>query len=307
MNSRKAFTLIELLVVIAIIAILAAILFPVFAQAKEAAKKTAALSNVKQIGTGFVIYATDYDDQFPFSMGRMPTTGQWLWNFFTPTPHDGIANLGWNNPILDQANSVGWANSTQPYIKNNDILMAPGQNNGSLGAVARAGKTLVKAGLTMNGLMQFMSSSQIEAPSTAILLWGGQGMVATEGFSTSHPPLRCTVNTEDCRFNAGGKSQPSAATGFQNGAFALPLNAKVWLYTKGAPFVRADSSAKHMKIGNVTAAPSQGFESRFTDPYSIATNGGPGYSYWGCNTPEGFDAALPGNFWWCYFRPDRAR
>jgi len=58
----RAFTLIELLVVIAIIAILAAILFPVFAQAKAAAKKTADLSNLKQLGTGAYMYANDYDD-----------------------------------------------------------------------------------------------------------------------------------------------------------------------------------------------------------------------------------------------------
>jgi prepilin-type N-terminal cleavage/methylation domain-containing protein/prepilin-type processing-associated H-X9-DG protein len=60
---KKAFTLIELLVVIAIIAILAAILFPVFAQAKAAAKRTTALSSVKQISTGWQIYASDYDDR----------------------------------------------------------------------------------------------------------------------------------------------------------------------------------------------------------------------------------------------------
>ena len=62
---KKGFTLIELLVVIAIIAILAAILFPVFAQAKAAAKKTACLSNSKQIGTASQIYVNDYDDMFP--------------------------------------------------------------------------------------------------------------------------------------------------------------------------------------------------------------------------------------------------
>ncbi len=64
---QKGFTLIELLVVIAIIAILAAILFPVFAQAKAAAKKTAALSNAKQLNTGLLIYCNDADDVYPTS------------------------------------------------------------------------------------------------------------------------------------------------------------------------------------------------------------------------------------------------
>src|SRR5271166_6241044 len=65
----KAFTLIELLVVIAIIAILAAILFPVFAQAKAAAKQTVALSDIKQTSLAAVIYANDYDDTFPGNQG----------------------------------------------------------------------------------------------------------------------------------------------------------------------------------------------------------------------------------------------
>ncbi|MFW5697380.1 MAG: prepilin-type N-terminal cleavage/methylation domain-containing protein [Fimbriimonadaceae bacterium] len=63
MTNKKAFTLIELLVVIAIIAILAAILFPVFAQAKEAAKKTARISDSKQVALGAIMYSGDYDDQ----------------------------------------------------------------------------------------------------------------------------------------------------------------------------------------------------------------------------------------------------
>ncbi len=64
MNHKKAFTLIELLVVIAIIAILAAILFPVFAQAKAAAKKSATLSNLKQNGTAVALYQSDHDDTY---------------------------------------------------------------------------------------------------------------------------------------------------------------------------------------------------------------------------------------------------
>jgi prepilin-type N-terminal cleavage/methylation domain-containing protein/prepilin-type processing-associated H-X9-DG protein len=65
LNQPRAFTLIELLVVIAIIAILAAILFPVFAQAREKARQTVCLSNIKQIGSGLMMYTQDYDETYP--------------------------------------------------------------------------------------------------------------------------------------------------------------------------------------------------------------------------------------------------
>ena len=65
MRTRSAFTLIELLVVIAIIAILAAILFPVFSQAREKAREISCVSNLKQIGTGFAMYTQDYDELYP--------------------------------------------------------------------------------------------------------------------------------------------------------------------------------------------------------------------------------------------------
>src|SRR5690242_21003145 len=64
-SGKRGFTLIELLVVIAIIAILAAILFPVFAQAREKARATSCLSNLKQIGTGCMMYIQDYDETYP--------------------------------------------------------------------------------------------------------------------------------------------------------------------------------------------------------------------------------------------------
>jgi prepilin-type N-terminal cleavage/methylation domain-containing protein len=70
MRTRHGFTLIELLVVIAIIAILAAILFPVFAQAREKARQTTCLSNGKQIGLATMMYVNDYDEMFPFQQWR---------------------------------------------------------------------------------------------------------------------------------------------------------------------------------------------------------------------------------------------
>ncbi len=73
---KRGFTLIELLVVIAIIAILAAILFPVFARAREKAKQTSCLSNLKQIGLATVMYVGDYDDTFPLSFYDTTTPGR---------------------------------------------------------------------------------------------------------------------------------------------------------------------------------------------------------------------------------------
>ena len=93
---KRGFTLIELLVVIAIIAILAAILFPVFARAKEAAKKTSCLSNMKQLGTSLMLYKSDYDDTY------MKTT------YNSGTPRRG-----------------SWVYTSQPYVQNFNIYKCP--------------------------------------------------------------------------------------------------------------------------------------------------------------------------------------
>jgi prepilin-type N-terminal cleavage/methylation domain-containing protein/prepilin-type processing-associated H-X9-DG protein len=94
---RRGFTLIELLVVIAIIAILAAILFPVFARAREKARQSSCLSNVKQISTGILMYVQDYDEKFPFYAQGNYSNDPWVF----------------------------WPHQFQPYIKNWQVYACP--------------------------------------------------------------------------------------------------------------------------------------------------------------------------------------
>jgi prepilin-type N-terminal cleavage/methylation domain-containing protein/prepilin-type processing-associated H-X9-DG protein len=110
MQKRNAFTLIELLVVIAIIAILAAILFPVFAQAKVAAKKASDLSNIKQIGLAQLMYTNDYDDMYSPSSIEDHNNGA------CPSAFNG-APIGWWTP---------WEALLYPYTKNGQIFISPG-------------------------------------------------------------------------------------------------------------------------------------------------------------------------------------
>src|SRR5262249_40071382 len=104
--NKGGFTLIELLVVIAIIAILAAILFPVFAQARNAARQTTCTSNLRQLGTAVLMYIQDYDEQFP----------AWVPGTSSANPVDS-----WGRP-----EGTGWfMNQIQPYIKNYGLYQCP--------------------------------------------------------------------------------------------------------------------------------------------------------------------------------------
>jgi prepilin-type N-terminal cleavage/methylation domain-containing protein len=112
MRQGRAFTLIELLVVIAILAILAAILFPVFGRAKAAAKQSACISNIRQQGTGTGLYMTDHDDFFPYAVDASDKYRPTIWAG-NPAFQAQIAAM----PLLQD--------SLQPYVKSKEIFKCP--------------------------------------------------------------------------------------------------------------------------------------------------------------------------------------
>lgn len=189
---RSAFTLIELLVVIAIIAILAAILFPVFAQAKEAAKKTVCVSNLKQMNLAWTMYATDSDGAAMLAYDYTGNTPgcDWIgwWGCHDPATDTIVTNSSYLHPYTKseglkacptyKPTDAGWGNTGYGY----NYMSFPGTTLGS--------DSLPTAALT--------NESEIEAPSETITfaeasrwdLWSGGPVVITGSAYIQYPSSR---------------------------------------------------------------------------------------------------------------------
>lgn len=163
-SKRRGFTLIELLVVIAIIAILAAILFPVFAQAREAARKTSCASNQKQIGLGMKMYVQDYDEQWP--PNRQTEQTSWA----------GICSSGGGN--FDN-----WKSLIQPYIKNYQLYKCPSNTQSNARDESRDGNNRISYAINgglfpslLGGNQGSVAEAQLERPADTMVVmetaWG---------------------------------------------------------------------------------------------------------------------------------------
>ena len=260
---RKAFTLIELLVVIAIIAILAAILFPVFAQAKEAAKKTSDLSAIKQVGTAQMIYASDYDDIFvPAYQVPQGADGNVCWSAWHVwlDPYmktlGGVAADGWCGGDVRQFNdrrtSYGITRSGRDQGNNaathswsaNALVM--GMNRGVWGGGSC-------------GVHTSLSTTAIARPSETILM-GLPNKQADGGRPGDTVRLGCDgpANLATDRVAAAtfidGLMKIDTTKLFADGCPGYPnWSCKSWgyEYSQGTPVVRTDSSAKVMKFGQL--------------------------------------------------------
>ena len=183
---QRGFTLIELLVVIAIIAILAAILFPVFAQARAKARQTACMANLKQLGLGFEMYAQDHSEMLP------------LW---------GYGDTGSDNANGPAQGFYSWDTVLLPYLKNQEILKCPDNpyDRDARGyAMPRYVGDPFGVGLPLH-------MARVPLPSETVLLTekgkhapGVAGDAAMEAFYQSHSASPWDLETD--MFHNGGKN-----------------------------------------------------------------------------------------------------
>ena len=215
---RRGFTLIELLVVIAIIAILAAILFPVFAQAREAARKTACLSNCKQMGTGVMMYSQDYDEILP------------------------AAGYSYNSSIsVNDLRNPKWMDVVQPYVKNDHIFDCPSDTatkkfvslatnpNRGTGTNPPGGSYLINTAYNGGGALAGpagQSLAVIGSPADTIFIAEGPSVVNNQfywssGAAAPNPPLTpfatypATSGSDNNSFHMDTKAAP-AYFGYQD-------------------------------------------------------------------------------------------
>ena len=155
---RKGFTLIELLVVIAIIAILAAIILPVFAQAREAARKTACTSNLRQLGSAMAMYSQDYDEVLPGTWdaagGVGSSSGSGGWMYFTN--------------VLTQVQFDPSRGSLQSYVKNDGIFRCPSDPTSN--RCSYAINCLLSSPSAITAFYRGQSLSALTQPASTLLL-----------------------------------------------------------------------------------------------------------------------------------------
>ena len=240
----RAFTLIELLVVIAIIAILAAILFPVFAQAKESAKKTACLSNNKQMGLALYMYLGDNDDNLP--MANYPNN-----------PGNVPSAFSYRASRTDYI-ALNWADLIQPYTKNYNIFKCPDDSSGPLvvNGTIIPGFPLSYAlnmyiYLPLGGFPDFMGTtgapiSEVATPSTVLFIVESNSSISQEVVdpaSTKRVGLNRHVlgsNYVYCDTHAHFHVMPVAWTTIPDSTWSTPSLAQETGYNQWFPWLGGD-------------------------------------------------------------------
>lgn len=269
-SHRRGFTLIELLVVIAIIAILAAILFPVFAQARMAAKKAQSISNLKQQTLAAIMYTNDNEDAFPLGQSSSPgNLPDWTWNYIVPVPVSlyAAADPAWKKEVASQF----VFNSIQSYAKNIDILQCPAGTRIARGPFTLSPSIAPPAGTvgvtyTYNGLLSSYASSGTGAPAIVPVFWHGHGKRTMFGYGYTSPWLNCNNPLQPCIYvpsHAGCNSTPN---GDQSGYTTNSSKTGVDVFNNGVIMSFVDGHVSYRRTG-VNGSPTARTDPR-RDPWA---------------------------------------
>jgi prepilin-type N-terminal cleavage/methylation domain-containing protein/prepilin-type processing-associated H-X9-DG protein len=259
-NRSSGFTLIELLVVIAIIAILAAILFPVFAQAREKARQTACLSNMKQIGLGLMMYTEDFDEGLPCGMYQ----------------HNG-ANGDYG---------MGWVGQIYPYITNGPVFNCPSDSFDP-----KYDPNDMKVSYAYNQWLDSNSGStpgltylsRMTSPANVLVLLEVTGgftyATANGGFTPLPNESRSPVATGYPGSTPNGAQK--YATGQMSDNFSSPNFYTPGRHTGGSVYLAADGHAKWTRAENIS------------NGGSLAAGDAPGHAAWQviCGSGDMVDSA----------------
>jgi hypothetical protein len=236
----------------------------VFAAAKEKAKQTQCLSNIKQLSEGFELYKSDSDDRLPLAQTLDTTTNTWR----VPIPWNGTQLIefpyNWRlsqNTTRWNENLTGWANSIYPYVQNRGLYSCPSGSDGG-GALSDYGSPNPAAkpallSYTMNGQLHCLNASGMVNPAELVLLWEGNGKIEIKGIAQSNPIIRCTTLANPCTYipysGSGncpitGSSTPSSAMFGDRPSRSLP-GGPYWVHTRGMNWAFNDTHAKWRRMG----------------------------------------------------------
>jgi prepilin-type N-terminal cleavage/methylation domain-containing protein/prepilin-type processing-associated H-X9-DG protein len=224
------FTLIELLVVIAIIAILAAILFPVFAQAREKARQTTCLSNLKQIGIGFEMYKQDYDGIYPINRERTDA----------------------DPPTSDAEETIAWPELIEPYIKNGKVMNTDGTVSYTQGVYHCPSDTgtVVGPSYAINAWLEFgFAESGMNKPAETIVLAEKRGDIEEEHFVWWLSPWPTWPVAQNTPIDATEEILNNIKGGSPEGEHEVGLQTR--RHSRGANWLYADSHVKWTSLKRV--------------------------------------------------------
>ncbi|MEO6906637.1 MAG: DUF1559 domain-containing protein [Abditibacteriaceae bacterium] len=245
LQQRSAFTLIELLVVIAIISILAAILFPVFARARENARRATCQSNLKQIALGIMMYNQDYDGTYPMLQTGGPggPAGgiQWGW-YYSDGSYAGV----------DSSNSVPLDTTLQPYLKSTQIFSCPSMLSGYNDYFYNS-----NLGVGISSECQYTGTNPCNKKESSLVAPVTTIMLGDTGRSTYFQAANChTWNYSDCpESNPQGASAPGSGWSDQlpnAWPSAAQTTAMQTRHLEGLNYAFADGHVKWLKWGQLT-------------------------------------------------------